>query len=129
MDAVFLARLQFALTIGFHFIFPPLSIGIAWILVVIEWNGWRKNDPVYVRAGKFLAKLLAVNFALGVATGIVMEFQFGTNWAEYSKFVGDIFGAPWRLKVYLLSSSNPDFWDFSFSDETKYQRGFTGLHR
>ena len=94
LDPVLLARLQFALTIGFHFIFPPLSIGLAWLLVIIEGLGWRRSDDIYVRMGKFFGKLLALTFAVGVATGIVMEFQFGTNWAEYSKFVGDIFGAP-----------------------------------
>lgn len=93
-DPVFLARLQFAITIGFHFLFPPLSIGLAWLLVVIEGIGWRRNDPDYVSAGKFFAHLLALTFAVGVATGIVMEFQFGMNWAKYSEFVGDIFGAP-----------------------------------
>ena len=94
MDALLLARLQFAMTIGFHFLFPPISIGLAWLLVIMEGLGWRKNDGVYVRMGKFFGKLLALTFAVGVATGIVMEFQFGTNWASYSKFVGDIFGAP-----------------------------------
>jgi len=94
MDAVLLARLQFALTIGFHFIFPPITIGLAWLLVVVEWLGWRRSDEAYQRAGRFFAKLFALTFAVGVATGIVMEFQFGTNWASYSKYVGDIFGAP-----------------------------------
>jgi cytochrome d ubiquinol oxidase subunit I len=94
MDAVFLARLQFALTVGFHFLFPPISIGLAWLLVVVEFLGWRKKDEVYARIGAFFAKILGLTFAVGVATGIVMEFQFGTNWAQYSKFVGDIFGAP-----------------------------------
>jgi len=94
MDALFLARLQFAFTIGFHFLFPPISIGLAWLLVIMEGLGWRKGDEGYVRMGKFFGKLLALTFAIGVATGIVMEFQFGTNWALYSKFVGDIFGAP-----------------------------------
>jgi Cytochrome bd-type quinol oxidase, subunit 1 len=94
MDALSLARLQFALTIGFHFLFPPISIGLAWLLVIMEGLGWRKGDEGYVRMGKFFGKLLALTFAVGVATGIVMEFQFGTNWAVYSKFVGDIFGAP-----------------------------------
>jgi len=93
-DPVLLSRIQFAITICFHFIFPPISIGLAWLLVIIEGLGWKSNDEVYIRAGKFFGKLLAINFALGVATGIVMEFQFGTNWAEYSKVVGDIFGAP-----------------------------------
>ncbi|MFZ1979267.1 MAG: cytochrome ubiquinol oxidase subunit I [Bacteroidota bacterium] len=94
MDALFLARLQFALTIGFHFLFPPLSIGLSWLLVIMEGLGWRRNDDTYIRMGKYFGKILGLTFAVGVATGIVMEFQFGTNWAEYSKFVGDIFGAP-----------------------------------
>ena len=94
IDPVLLARIQFAMTIGFHFIFPPISIGLAWLLVIVEGLGWRRGDETYVRIGKFFGKLLALTFAVGVATGIVMEFQFGTNWAEYSKFVGDIFGAP-----------------------------------
>ncbi|MDH7603968.1 MAG: cytochrome ubiquinol oxidase subunit I [Melioribacter sp.] len=94
MDALLLARLQFALTIGFHFIFPPLSIGLAWLLVIIEALGWKRNDESYVKLGNFFGKILGLIFAMGVATGVVMEFQFGTNWAEYSKFVGDIFGAP-----------------------------------
>ncbi len=94
MDPVFLARLQFAITVGFHFIFPSITIGLAWLLVIAETIGWRRGDERYVNLGKFFGKLFAVTFAVGVATGIVMEFQFGTNWAEYSKFVGDIFGAP-----------------------------------
>ena len=94
LDPVLLARIQFAFTIGFHFLFPPLSIGLAWFLVIIEGIGWRKDDDNYRRLGKFFGKILALIFAIGVATGIVMEFQFGTNWAEYSKVVGDIFGAP-----------------------------------
>jgi len=94
MDVVLLSRIQFALTIGFHFLFPPLTIGLAWLLVVIEWRGWKRDDPTWVRMGRFFGKLLALTFAVGVATGVVMEFQFGTNWAGYSRFVGDIFGAP-----------------------------------
>ena len=94
MDAVLLARIQFAVTIGFHFLFPPITIGLAWLLVVVEGLGWKTGDEAWVRAGKFFGKLFALTFAVGVATGIVMEFQFGTNWASYSRFVGDIFGAP-----------------------------------
>jgi cytochrome bd ubiquinol oxidase subunit I len=94
LDVLLLSRLQFAITIGFHFIFPPLSIGLAWFMVIFEFLGWKKNDKYYIEASKFFGKILALLFAVGVATGIVMEFQFGTNWAEYSKFVGDIFGAP-----------------------------------
>lgn len=94
MDALLLSRLQFALTIGFHFLFPPITIGLGWLLVIIEGIGWRTNDELYIRMGRFFAKLFGLTFAVGVATGIVMEFQFGTNWSTYSKFVGDIFGAP-----------------------------------
>lgn len=94
LDSVLLARIQFAATVGFHFIFPPITIGLAWLLVIIEYLGWRKQSEIYAGMGKFFSKILALTFAMGVATGVVMEFQFGTNWAEYSKFVGDIFGAP-----------------------------------
>lgn len=94
MDALLLARLQFAITVGFHFLFPPLTIGLAWMLVIIEAIGWKKKDEVYATIGKFFGKVLGLIFAVGVASGIVMEFQFGTNWSEYSKFVGDVFGAP-----------------------------------
>ncbi len=94
MDVVLLSRIQFAMTVGFHFIFPPISIGLAWLLVIVEALGWKKKDEIYEKIGKFFGKILALTFAVGVATGIVMEFQFGTNWAQYSKFVGDIFGAP-----------------------------------
>lgn len=94
VDVVLLSRIQFALTIGFHFLFPPISIGLAWLLVIIEGIGWRKRDPLYERLGMFFARLLGLTFIVGVATGIVMEFQFGMNWAKYSAFVGDIFGAP-----------------------------------
>jgi cytochrome d ubiquinol oxidase subunit I len=94
LDGELLSRLQFAITVGFHFIFPPISIGLAWLLMVIEFVAWRKKDELYTRIGKFFGKLLGLTFVLGVATGIVMEFQFGMNWANYSVFVGDVFGAP-----------------------------------
>jgi cytochrome d ubiquinol oxidase subunit I len=94
LDPLQLSRWQFALTAGVHFLFPPLTIGLAYLLVIVEWLGWRRGDQDYVRCGEFFAKILGLSFVLGVATGVVMEFQFGTNWAEYSKFVGDVFGAP-----------------------------------
>jgi cytochrome bd ubiquinol oxidase subunit I len=94
MDQVLLARIQFAMTIGFHFLFPPLTIGLSWMLVIFEFLGWKKNSEIYTAIGKYFSKILGLIFAVGVASGVVMEFQFGTNWAEYSKFVGDIFGAP-----------------------------------
>lgn len=94
MDVVFLSRLQFGLTAFFHFIFPPLTIGLATIIAVIEYFYWRRREEIYDKMARFWFKLFAILFAVGVASGITMEFQFGTNWSEYSKFVGDIFGAP-----------------------------------
>ncbi len=108
MDAIMLARLQFAMTIGFHFLFPPISIGLAWLLVFIEFKGMRTGDHVWIRLGRFFGRIFALTFAVGVATGIVMEFQFGTNWASYSRFVGDIFGAPLAAEgifAFFLESS------------------------
>ena len=94
MDAVFLSRFQFAMTIGFHFIFPPLTIGMSWLIFWFT-NQYRKtSDEAIGQTARFWTKLFVITFAIGVATGITMEFQFGTNWADYSRFVGDIFGAP-----------------------------------
>lgn len=94
MDAALLARIQFAFTIGFHYIFPPLSIGLGWLIVWFQTRYLKTNDEHYKSVAKFWINLFAATFAVGVATGITMEFQFGTNWAAYSRFVGDIFGAP-----------------------------------
>ncbi len=94
MDVVWLARLQFALTVMFHFLFPPITIGLATLVALLETARWRTGRVVYERASDFWLRLLGVNFVVGVATGIVMEFEFGTNWSGYSRFVGDVFGAP-----------------------------------
>src|SRR3954464_2991586 len=93
LDPVHLSRLQFAITIMFHYLFPPLTIGMGVVLVYLEGMFLRTREPVYEIAAKFWTSLYAVTFAMGVATGIVMEFEFGTNWAVYSKFVGDVFGS------------------------------------
>ncbi len=92
-DVVTLSRLQFALTIMFHYLFPPLTIGLGILLVVMEGMYLKTKDNLYEAMTKFWTKIFAVNFAMGVATGIVMEFEFGTNWAVYSRFVGDVFGS------------------------------------
>ena len=94
MDVVQLSRIQFALTISFHFIFPAITIGLAGLIAVVETLRWRTRRDVYDRLSVFLTKLFAVTFVIGVVSGIVMEFQFGTNWSTFSGFVGDIFGAP-----------------------------------
>jgi cytochrome d ubiquinol oxidase subunit I len=93
LDPVYLSRLQFAITIMFHYLFPPLTIGMGVVLVYLEAMYLRTKEPVYETAAKFWTSLYAVTFAMGVATGIVMEFEFGTNWARYSRFVGDVFGS------------------------------------
>ncbi|MBI5623305.1 MAG: cytochrome ubiquinol oxidase subunit I [Elusimicrobia bacterium] len=92
LDAAFLSRLQFAMTIMFHYLFPPLTIGLALLMVAMEWLHLRTGDKLYASMTRFWARIFAVNFAMGVATGITMEFQFGTNWAAYARFVGDVFG-------------------------------------
>ncbi len=93
MDVAILARLQFALTIAFHYLFPPISIGLGLLLVFMEGMYLKTKDELYHRMTQFWVKVFGLIFALGVATGIVMEFQFGTNWATYSRYVGDIFGS------------------------------------
>jgi cytochrome d ubiquinol oxidase subunit I len=93
MDVLLLSRLQFALTIGFHYIFPPMSIGLGLILVMMEGMYLKTDNPLYHRMTKFWVKIFGLLFAIGVASGIVMEFQFGTNWAVYSRYVGDVFGS------------------------------------
>ena len=93
MDVEILSRIQFAFTIAFHYIYPPLSIGIAIILVIMEGMYLKTKDKFYENMTKFWVKVFALTFAIGVATGIVMEFEFGTNWATYSRFVGDVFGS------------------------------------
>ncbi len=93
MDVEILSRIQFAFTISFHYIYPPLSIGIGLIMVLMEGIYLRTHNKIYEQLARFWTKIFAITFGLGVATGIVMEFEFGTNWAVYSRFVGDIFGS------------------------------------
>lgn len=93
MDVVALSRLQFALTVMFHYLFPPLSIGLGVLLALMEGLYLKTGDEDWHRLARFWTRVFAVNFAVGVATGIVMEFEFGTNWSTYSRFVGDVFGS------------------------------------
>jgi len=97
-DPVILSRLQFALTALYHFLFVPLTLGLSWLLVILEATYVMTGRDVWRRATKFWGKLFGINFAMGVATGITMEFQFGTNWAYYSHYVGDIFGVPLAIE-------------------------------
>ncbi|MBT9587679.1 cytochrome ubiquinol oxidase subunit I [bacterium] len=93
LNVLFLSRLQFAMTIMFHYLFPPLTIGLGMLMVLVEGLYLRTGKPHYHAIARFWTRLFAVNFAMGVATGIVMEFEFGTNWATYSRYVGDVFGS------------------------------------
>ena len=91
-DALFWHRLQFAFTITYHYLFPQLTMGLAWFLVYWKWRALRTGDEKYNRAARFWAKIFGLNFAVGVVTGIPMEFQFGTNWAGFSKYAGGVIG-------------------------------------
>lgn len=93
MDVLFLSRLQFAFTIAFHYIYPPLSIGLGLLLVINEGLWLKTKKPLYHQMARFWTRIFALTFAVGVATGLVMEFEFGTNWATYSRYVGDVFGS------------------------------------
>ena len=93
LDPLILSRVQFALHIGFHYIFPPMTIGVSLFLVILEGMYLFTKNKIYENLTRFWVKIFGLIFALGVATGIVNVFAFGTNWAEFSHFVGDVFGA------------------------------------
>ncbi len=93
MDVEILSRVQFAFTIAFHYIYPPLSIGLGLIMVIMEGSYLRTGNKEYEQMARFWTRIFALIFGIGVATGIVMEFEFGTNWARYSRYVGDVFGS------------------------------------
>jgi len=94
MSAVFLARLQFGLTAGFHFLFPPTTLGLSFLVLILETLYLRTKNELYKDVAAYLVRILGVVFVMGVATGIALEFAFGNNWASYSRTVGDVFGAP-----------------------------------
>ena len=101
MLAVQLARLQFAATMCFHFIFPPVSIGLGWLVCVADWLAWRRRDPVYEQIGRLFGKLFAITFVVGIVSGVVMLFQLGTNWSRYSRFVANVSGAPLAVEGFF----------------------------
>ncbi len=101
MEVVFWSRMQFALTAGFHWIFVPLTIGLIMLIAVMETLYVCRGEEHWKRSAKFWMNIFAVNFAVGVATGLILEFEFGTNWSNYSWFVGDIFGAPLAIEGIL----------------------------
>jgi cytochrome bd ubiquinol oxidase subunit I len=101
MDALILARWQFAATCVYHFFFVPLTLGLGPLVAILQTIYVRTGDETYKRMAQFWGKLFLINFAMGIVTGIVMEFQFGMNWSQYSRFVGDIFGAPLAIEALL----------------------------
>jgi len=117
MDVLDLARWQFAITTVYHFIFVPITIGMAFLVAGLQTAWFRTNKVKYLRATKFFGKLFLINFAIGVVTGIVQEFQFGMNWSSYSRFVGDVFGAPLAMEgllAFFLESTFLGLWIFGW---------------
>ncbi len=117
MSALDLARWQFAITTVYHFLFVPITIGLGFLVAGLQTAWYRNNNLKYLRATKFFGKLFLINFAIGVVTGIVQEFQFGMNWSTYSRFVGDIFGAPLAMEgllAFFLESTFLGLWIFGW---------------
>src|SRR5258708_35808711 len=112
---VLLSRWQFGVTITYHFLFVPLTIGLGMFVAVMQVLAYRRRDPGWDRLARFFGTLFLINFAMGVVTGIVQEFQFGMNWSNYSVFVGNIFGAPLAfegLLAFFLESTFIGVWIF-----------------
>ena len=117
MNAVDLARWQFGITTVYHFLFVPLTIGLSFVVAGLETAWMRTRDPTYLRLTKFFGTLFVINLAVGVVTGIVQEFQFGMNWSDYSRFVGDVFGAPLAMEgllAFFLESTFVGLWIFGW---------------
>jgi cytochrome d ubiquinol oxidase subunit I len=115
MDPLILSRLQFGLITIYHFLFVPLTLGLGWFVAFMQTRYYQTHDETWHRMAKFWGKLFLINFAIGVVTGIVQEFQFGMNWSEYSRYVGDIFGAPLAIEAlmaFFLESTFLGIWIF-----------------
>jgi len=126
MTVLTLSRLQFAVTAMFHFIFVPLTLGLSWLVAWWEFKYVRTGNVLFLRMARFWGKLFLINFVLGIVTGITMEFQFGMNWAEYAKYVGDIFGAPLAIEAtaaFFLESTFIGLWAFGWKKLSKRAHG------
>ena len=122
LDQLLLARWQFAITTVYHFLFVPLTLGLSILVALMHTQYYRTNNEKYKKMTKFWGKLFLINFAMGVATGIVQEFQFGMNWSEYSRFVGDIFGAPLAIEAlaaFFIESTFLGIWIFGWDKLSK----------
>ncbi len=121
-DVTLLSRLQFAVAVFFHFLFVPLTLGLSVLLAIMETIYYRTGNEQYKRMAKFWGKLFLINFALGVVTGITLEFQFGTNWSRYSEYVGDIFGSLLAIEAtaaFFLESTFIAVWHFGWDKVSK----------
>lgn len=122
MDVVMLSRLQFAAATMFHFLFVPLTLGLSVLVAIMETKYVKTGEEVYLRMTKFWGKLFLINFALGVVTGITLEFQFGTNWSRYSAYVGDVFGSLLAIEAsvaFFLESTFIGIWIFGWKKLSK----------
>src|SRR6476659_2044897 len=118
MNVVDISRWQFGITTVYHFIFVPLTIGLSPLIAIMQTAWVATNNVAWYRLTKFFGKLFLINFAIGVATGIVQEFQFGMNWSEYSRFVGDVFGAPLAMEgllAFFFESTFIGLWIFGWN--------------
>src|SRR6187431_2070547 len=120
--AVDLARIQFATTSLYHFLFVPLTLGLGPLVAIMQTLWYRSGDEAWLRLTRFFGTLLLINFAIGVATGLVQEFEFGMNWSIYSEFVGDVFGAPLAIEglaAFMLESTFLGLWIFGWDRLSK----------
>ena len=124
MDAVIWSRLQFAMTAGYHWLFVPLTLGLAMVMAIMETLYVVKGDEFWKKTAQFWMKIFAINFAVGIATGIILEFEFGTNWSNYSWFVGDIFGAPLAIEGILAFFMEATFFAVMFFGWEKVSKLF-----
>jgi cytochrome d ubiquinol oxidase subunit I len=123
-DVVDLSRLQFAVTALYHFLFVPLTLGLSWLLVIMESVYVMTGKQIYKDMTQFWGKLFGINFAMGVTTGLTLEFQFGTNWSYYSHYVGDIFGVPLAvegLMAFFLESTFVGLFFFAWKRLSRVQ--------
>ena len=122
MDVLMLSRLQFAAATFFHFLFVPLTLGLSVMVAIMETRYARSGDEIYLKMTKFWGKLFLINFAIGVVTGITLEFQFGTNWSRYAEFMGDIFGSLLAIEAlgfFFLESILLGVWIFGWRKISK----------
>src|SRR3954451_6057189 len=118
MSQLDLARLQFAMTSIYHFLFVPVTIGLAFLTALLQTHWYRSGRAEYLRLTRFFGTLLVINVAVGVVTGLVQEFQFGMNWSAYSRTVGDVFGAPLAMEglaAFFLESTFLGLWIFGWN--------------